>query len=390
MTIRWFLSGKVREATEAYKQVLRLLNAQRDILSQQAIGALEAELANIKAAIDSNADTPTLKARIDDIEKTAEKWLKPYPSPGIRENIEVFLVAIAVAMAIRTFFLQPFKIPTGSMQPTLYGVTTESFRNQPDVKFPTGWARFVDGVVRGTFYHHLVAKADTELLGVRHQQVARFINKHELFVREKTDGGWVENIIPVWFSPDERFVMWAGLRQGQVFRTGEDIFKIKEVTGDHLFVDRLSYNFRRPNRGDIVVFATKGTAIQEQNLFYIKRLVAMSGETITIGPDRIARIDGKPLNQLSDRFANLYNFNPEQPPDDSKYSGHVPMGFLDRPGKSFAVRTNNYFVMGDNTVSSSDSRMWGDFPRENVIGQGSFVYWPISNRGGSRFGWGYQ
>ena len=59
-----------------------------------------------------------------ELEYAANKWLKPYPNAGIRENVEVLLVALAVAMGIRTFFLQPFKIPTGSMQPTLFGVTS--------------------------------------------------------------------------------------------------------------------------------------------------------------------------------------------------------------------------------------------------------------------------
>ena len=61
---------------------------------------------------------------MEKLEKAANKWLKPYPHAAWRENVEVLLVALAVAMGIRTFFLQPFKIPTGSMQPTLYGVTS--------------------------------------------------------------------------------------------------------------------------------------------------------------------------------------------------------------------------------------------------------------------------
>src|SRR5690606_16987788 len=52
--------------------------------------------------------------------------LPPHRSPRIRENLEIIVVAIAVAMAFRTFFIQPFRIPTGSMQPTLFGITYES------------------------------------------------------------------------------------------------------------------------------------------------------------------------------------------------------------------------------------------------------------------------
>ena len=83
------------------------------------------------AAIDE--DQPDLVLITDDyscaaanqLETTANKWLKPYPNAVWRENIEVFLVAIVIAMGIRTFFVQPFKIPTGSMQPTLFGNTME-------------------------------------------------------------------------------------------------------------------------------------------------------------------------------------------------------------------------------------------------------------------------
>ena len=76
------------------------------------------------------------------LETAANKWLKPYPNAAWRENIEVLLVAIAVAMAIRTFFIQPFKIPTGSMQPTLFGITQENLIGRDDVVIPNPLAGF--------------------------------------------------------------------------------------------------------------------------------------------------------------------------------------------------------------------------------------------------------
>jgi signal peptidase I len=92
------------------------------------------------------------------LETVANKWLKPYPGAALRENIEVLLVAIVVAMGI-IFFMQPFKIPTGSMQPTLYGITHDNLIGQ-DARIPGRLSRFVDYWINGVSYKHVVAKAD--------------------------------------------------------------------------------------------------------------------------------------------------------------------------------------------------------------------------------------
>ena len=189
----------------------------------------------------------------------------------------------------------------------------------------------------------------------------------------------------------------------KTFQRGEDVIKVRVVSGDHLFVDRVSYNFRRPKRGEIVVFETKG--INHPHIsgdFYIKRMVAMGGEQVRIGNDRHLVIDGKRLNASTPHFEHVYSFDTNRPPADSQFSGHLN-NFLARAygqgdlaprfpaeNHSQTVRPNHYMVMGDNTVNSSDSRTWGDFPRENVIGKSFFVYWPIGSQDGrdSRFGWG--
>src|SRR5450755_4505182 len=120
----WFISSDVRNAVAMRKHVQRILSAQRDILAPPAIENVKRALADLSTALNSGAKGEALKKEMARLEEAANKWLKPYPHAAWRENIEVLLVALAVAMGIRTFFLQPFKIPTGSMQPTLYGVTS--------------------------------------------------------------------------------------------------------------------------------------------------------------------------------------------------------------------------------------------------------------------------
>src|ERR1039457_6121418 len=145
MTIlRWFISSDVRNAVALRKHVHRLLAARGDILAPPAIENVKRALADFLTALNSGAKGDALKKEMAKLEDAANKWLKPYPYAAWRENIEVLLVALAVAMGIRTFFLQPFKIPTGSMQPTLYGVTSKNYLSpgeDPNFQIPTGWER---------------------------------------------------------------------------------------------------------------------------------------------------------------------------------------------------------------------------------------------------------
>src|SRR5450432_1487887 len=165
MNFRWFISKAVREAGAMRKHVQRLLNAQRDILSPQAIGGVQIKIDELDAVIAEGENTGKIRIKAEELEFAANKWLKPYPNAMWRENVEVLLVALAVAMAIRTFFVQPFKIPTGSMQPTLFGVTSESLLNKPDFKIPTGWERVKEWFA-GVSYIRVVAQADGEITAI--------------------------------------------------------------------------------------------------------------------------------------------------------------------------------------------------------------------------------
>lgn len=420
MIIRWFFSKTVRQIVAMRRHVWKLLNAQRDLLPAEALAALNQALEGAKKAVCSGADNVALKKEMQNLEQSANRWLKPYPHPGWRENVEVLLVALAVAMGIRTFFLQPFKIPTGSMQPTLWGVTSTNLINHPEIKIPTGLKRLREWFA-GVSYVHVVAKADGPLEFVGRPWPPAIFS---IFQRIRVGGRWHV----IWFPPDYgapptgTLAARAGLvdelgrlRANRIYRKGDDVIRLRVNAGDHVFVDRFTYNFRRPKRGEIVVFETKGVYHPQvpQGQFYIKRLVGLGGETIRLKCDYILTntpmltavpvghllVDQNELSANTPHFQNLYSF-PDAPTRgeiipyrENSYFGHALTGNLGLPpeapgqriGREYFIRPNHYFVMGDNTMNSLDSRYFGDFARDYVIGKSWFVYWPIS----SRFGLGY-
>jgi signal peptidase I len=413
MTLRWFFSAKVRQISDLCGRVRKLRDAQRDVLAPSALQAIDAALQNTTAALHAGAAAATLDQCAGDLETTANKWLRSYPHAEWRENIEVFLVAIVVAMGIRTFFLQPFKIPTSSMQPTLFGVTVDPLYDS-SFQMPGFYARVYRLLVQGAIYHEVIAPQDGEVINVGPpEHFLRFFNKQTVFVRYQ-DGS--EAPITLWFTPEPdsndpnpglSFAQHIGLADHPRFHKGEPIVRFAETTGDHLFVDRLTYNFRRPERGEIIVFKTRGIIHPQmrQDQFYIKRLIGLPGETVSIGEDRHVRINGQRLDSSTPHFANVYAFNPKIPASDHHllkdqfYSGHILLppergGFLHAESEKYVVETNRYWVMGDNTATSFDSRYWGTVPEQNIIGRSYFIYWPFTSRvpppNQSRFGWGQR
>jgi signal peptidase I len=441
MILRWLSSKTVREACTMRKHVQHLLSAQRDLLAPPAISAVTLAMSQLRDTILAGENTGKIRLKMDELDFAVNKWLKPYPHALWRENVEVLLVAIAVAMAIRTFFLQPFKIPTGSMQPTLYGVIStpdfsrifeqilrkgvdpgklqpqlnEQVNARKSLALSGGWKRFQEWF-EGTSYVHVVANHDGELQAVEPPATFLIFNLWQ----NLRIGGQSQTI---WFPPDygeQRLQMRAGLRtraefgEGQACQKGQDVVKIKVSAGDHLFVDRLTYNFRRPRRGEIIVFATAGIPEERRGYFgipgdqfYIKRLVGLSGETLSLAQDHEVAgasqfgddvlpvghlmVNGQPLSASTPHFENVYSYSGASSKtrtlryQDYQYYGHAMICEL-APGREFQVATNHLFVMGDNTLNSLDSRFWGDFPADTVIGKSCFVYWPLTRR----FGWGNQ
>ncbi|MBC8002221.1 MAG: signal peptidase I [Opitutaceae bacterium] len=384
MIIRWFLSSTVRQATDMRKHVRKLVNEQRDLLDVESIRAIEEASEKLRQTIVAGGGKDSIQTEMRKVEEVANGRLRPYPNHSWRENIEVLLVAIAVAMGIRTFVLQPFKIPTGSMQPTLFGITEQNSRNNPGVVFPKGWTKFLESTCGGISYYHIVAPEDG--------QITRIDPPVKMVIFNLKQSFWFNNTRQtIWFPVDDLFKR-AGLENSNhQFQKGEDIMKIRVKSGDHLFVDRMTYNFRRPERGEIIVFKTKGIRhdYMNQSQFYIKRLVALGGEKVRIGNDRHLIINDRRLDSSTPRFENVYSFTGE--PRDSQYSGHVNgprlAPLFDDDLSEVTLRPDHFMVMGDNTVNSFDSRAWGDFSANNVIGKSSFIYWPIT---GGRFGFGYR
>lgn len=130
-------------------------------------------------------------------------------------------------------------------------------------------------------------------------------------------------------------------------------------TPDHVIVDRLSYRFSPPRRGDLAVFATTGIAGISEDASYVKRVVGLPGEKIEIRDGHI--------------FANGRELNEED--------GIPLISYVAARGERYVVSENAYFMLGDNSRNSFDSRYWGSVPRANIFGRVSRIYYPFSRAG---------
>lgn len=242
-----------------------------------------------------------------------------------REWLDTLVVALSVAMAFRAYFYQPFNIPTGSMQPTLYGNHVQACE-KPGIlqKTPLKWLNWL-------------------LTGRDYKEVRAPFSGH-LYVSPRGDGRFALAIVapdgrrgPVVNLPNDALGQLPVSPGGRV-QKGQRLFAGYDTTGDFIFVNRWLWNFRRPHTGEVMIFSTTGIAALQQGTHYIKRMKAAPGETYMLE---------HPVN------------------------GQAPV--------SVTMGPDEYFACGDNFNNSFDSRYWGAVPGRNLRGVASCVFWPIVN-----------
>ncbi len=142
--------------------------------------------------------------------------------------------------------------------------------------------------------------------------------------------------------------------------------------GDHVFVDRLTYRFSSPRRGDLLVFLTKGFSGLPQDLIYVKRVIGMPGERLEIR-------DGA-------AFANGTRLTEKDGIPPIRFTTGPQVGRTESASRaSYEVPQASYFVVGDNPENSLDSRYFGSVPQRNVYGKVTAIYYPFSRAGRPRY-----
>lgn len=123
--------------------------------------------------------------------------------------------------------------------------------------------------------------------------------------------------------------------------------------GDYLIIDELSYRFRQPERGEVVVFKFP----KMPGTYFIKRIIGLPGEVVMLKDSQITII------------------NDDHPEGIDLEESYIEM---ETPGDSETVLgEGEYFVMGDNRSMSYDSRNWGVLSEDDIIGLARFRLWPI-------------
>ena len=337
-----------------------------------------------------------------------------------REWLDTLVVAISVAMAFRAYFYEPFNIPTGSMQPTLYGNHTEVAPAEGKSVWDAPVLSFFKFMLTGETYKEFRAPWDGTLKfvpageGNVHLYVGSPLHEVKaggllrslgnLFFENEWDNhtGFCRLPSDVTPGPDGCHgpvpLSADGLQylpQGQLWkpvRKGELIWKGVVKKGDFIFVNRWRWNFFKPRRGEVMIFSTTGIAENPygpyvydgkrynlaQGTHYIKRMMGMPGETLSIEDGKLI-VNGtetayeKPEGAYGEKPYPLCKVSPAQ------------VSYADPEWKSgvWKLDDSSYFAAGDHSYPecmSADSRYWGPVPREKLRGCASVVFWPIVNR----------
>jgi signal peptidase I len=420
-----FTPSHLKQAKLLLEGAQKFIHFKRDILKPEKLAEIEALKAQFAQAVKEKASREVLEPLAKELSDTCERSVVQVEDPGTRDWVESLVTCAIIVFAIRAYFLQPFKIPTGSMQPTLNGLITEQ-TNDPAPNLVVGlW----DNLTRGRSAVQVIAPCDGTVIQVQQTSLLLLtystitydtggsletqrvwaparqlcgISQDGMSAFPGEEGVWTHSrrLVPssgyqtqassyTLFKPvsqtDER--TFVKVKKGDIIASG------RVDSGDMVLVDKISYHFRRPHRGEVFVFNTKdirgiqnNTPIEEGSYHYIKRLAGIPGDRISVthpnlyhngnlaqepGFKRVMSEKDGYRGYSDDQNMGRYGYDPKRP-------NYVPSKFPNIPTElKNTPEVREYFAMGDNSLNSSDSRVWGPVPEENLVGPGLFALWPF-------------
>ncbi len=389
------------EAQHLVKGARKFVHYKRDLLSEDRVLEIESRREDLKAAIKSR-DLAKVDEASKQLRAVCENALpREKPVGWLEENVEVMFVAIVIALGLRAYYLQPFRIPTGSMQPTLNGIIGKPV---PESEWPSFPQRMMEKALRGRSYVKIVNDRDRHLavnsqgrIDIADTQWLHFFSRAEL---RFTDSPPLS--LPAPMNPLSQIGLNAALqlagRNGGLLPKGTVICEGTIDSGDLVLVDKFSYHFRNPKRGEVFVFDTVGirgiherSGDQAAGSHYIKRLCGVPGDTLTIQSPNLL-VDGKIAQEFGIqrviRGEGVYSMNPNgyglADPREAFHAGKTITQYLAKPDDALSLsntpRTGmrEYAALGDNTGNSLDSRYWGPVKEYNLVGPALFSLWPVT------------
>ena len=172
--------------------------------------------------------------------------------------------------------------------------------------------------------------------------------------RRREKSAWRENVESIVLGIALALVIRTFIIQAYKIPSGS--MRPTLMEGDRILVSKFTYRFQAPQPGDVIVFRYP----EDRKREFIKRLVAHGGDAVSIRDGHIV---------INGRVADEAPFN---------RVAYVNRGSLAAPEDTVTVPPEMYFVLGDNSSSSRDSRFWGFVPKDDLIGKALVIFWPLN------------